>query len=333
MNKEFKIEKETKLSEIQAKVVQLRHLPTNAKIVHIQNDDDENVFCLGFRTLPTNSNGAPHILEHTVLCGSEKFPVKDPFFSMTRRSLNTYMNALTGPDYTCYPAASLNENDFYNLLNVYMDAAFKPNLKRLSFLQEGHRLEFEEMDNPNSNLTFKGIVFNEMKGALSSPISRLWQEIMQAIFPDIVYHHNFGGDPKVIPSLSYEELINFHREFYDVSRCTFFFYGNIPLKKHLEFLSLNLPQDITPLKKLPKNPNQPRFKTPNFIKSYYPAVASEDLDQKAYYSMSYLTCSLEEQSEVLALLVLDQILMGTDAGLLKKEILKIYSLPKCFFKY
>src|SRR5207244_550119 len=142
-------------------------------IMHIANDDPENLFCLSFQTIPTNSSGVAHILEHTVLCGSKKFPVKDPFFGMQGRSLNTFMNALTGADFTCYPAASQVPKDFYNLLEVYLDAVFHPNLNELSFLQEGHRLEFSIPTDPHSALEYKGVVFNEMKGAMANPTARL----------------------------------------------------------------------------------------------------------------------------------------------------------------
>src|SRR3989338_10834949 len=172
------------LDELQSTLIELVHEPTGARVTHIANDDPENLFCLSFQTLPSSSNGVAHVLEHTVLCGSKKFAVKDPFFAMTRRSLNTYMNALTGQDFTCYPAASQVEKDFYNLLEVYLDAVFYPELKKVSFLQEGHRLEFAEPKNPNSPLQFQGVVYNEMKGAMSSIESRLWEAMMKHLTPD-----------------------------------------------------------------------------------------------------------------------------------------------------
>src|SRR5579863_859691 len=153
----FRITKYTPIPELQSTLVELIHEPSGAKVMHIANDDPENLFCLSFQTLPSSSNGVAHILEHTVLCGSAKFPVKDPFFAMSRRSLNTFMNALTGQDFTGYPASSQVEKDFYNLLEVYLDAVFKPELKKLSFLQEGHRLEFTDGKNEQSPLQFQGV--------------------------------------------------------------------------------------------------------------------------------------------------------------------------------
>ena len=204
--KSFALTKYLPLEELQCALVEAVHEPTGARIIHIANDDPENLFCLSFQTLPSSSNGVAHILEHTVLCGSKKYPIKDPFFSMTRRSLNTYMNALTGQDFTCYPASSQVEKDFYNLLEVYLDAVFHPELKKKSFLQEGHRLEFAEPKNPKSPLLFQGVVYNEMKGALSSSESRLWEEMMKHLTPDLPYSVNSGGDPKEIPGLTHEEL-------------------------------------------------------------------------------------------------------------------------------
>src|SRR4051812_26423459 len=192
---DFRVTKIVEILELQCILYELIHEPTGACVMHIANDDPENLFCLSFQTFPYNSNGVAHILEHTVLCGSEKYPVKDPFFAMSRRSLNTFMNALTGSDFTCYPAASQIPKDFYNLLEVYIDAVFKPNLNEFSFLQEGHRLEFAIPDDPNSPLEHKGIVYNEMKGALASGHARLIEAMNRALFPNVTYGVNSGGDP------------------------------------------------------------------------------------------------------------------------------------------
>lgn len=319
--KDFTVLTCTKIEELDCFFRELVHTPTGAHVIHIENDDPENLFCLSFRTLPQNSRGAPHILEHTVLCGSKRFPVKDPFFSMTRRSLNTFMNALTGSDFTCYPAASQVEKDFYNLLDVYIDAVFYPELKKESFLQEGCRLEFEEASNPKTPLQFKGIVYNEMKGSLSSSDSRMWHAVLEALFPDLSYAYNSGGDPKDIPDLSYEELIEFHKTYYHPSRCLFFFYGNLPLKNHLDYITEKTLKDTLPLSPLPPIPRQPRFKTPKSAIISYPANPEESSDQKAMVSFGWVTCPLTEQEEVLALSILDSILADTDASPLKSVLL------------
>jgi len=186
------------------------------------------VFLVGLRTVPTDSSGVAHILEHTVLCGSEKYPVRDPFFMMIRRSLNTFMNAFTSSDWTAYPFASQNHKDYFNLLDVYLDAVFFSRIAELDFMQEGHRVEFEVPDDPKSDLVFKGIVFNEMKGAMSSATSTLWQEISKHLHPNNTYHHNSGGDPEAIPDLSYTELVNFYKTHYHPSNAVFMTFGDIP---------------------------------------------------------------------------------------------------------
>ena len=211
------------IDELQMVLYELEHEPTGARVMHLASDDRENLFCLSFQTLPDSNNGVAHILEHTVLCGSKKFPVKDPFFGMQRRSLNTFMNALTGSDFTCYPAASQVETDFYNLLEVYLDAVFHPHLKEMSFLQEGHRLAFKESGNSSSPLIYKGIVYNEMKGSLASPENRFWHAMLDQLMPDTPYGYNSGGTPEEIPNLSYDELLNFHKTYYPSQPMSFLF--------------------------------------------------------------------------------------------------------------
>lgn len=318
----FKVTKATFITELQCNFYELVHEPTQAHVLSISNDDPENLFCLSFRTIPETSDGVAHILEHTVLCGSEKFPVKDPFFAMTRRSLNTYMNALTGSDFTCYPAASQVPKDFYNLLDVYLDAVFHPKLKELSFLQEGHRLEFAIPDDPTSPLERKGIVYNEMKGDLSSPTSRLIEAITEALYPDITYGINSGGDPSQIPNLTYQDLLDFHRKFYQPSRCLFYFYGNLPLKGHLDFIEKHILSKSQPMLPLPPIPLQPRFQQPKRLTFSYMVSSDSDMQSKALLGFAWLTCHILDQEETLAISVLDIILMDTDASPLKYALLK-----------
>jgi Zn-dependent M16 (insulinase) family peptidase len=313
-NENFSIIRKTYVKELKCHLIELAHVKTNASILYIKNNDDENLFCLSFKTLPSSSNGAPHILEHITLAGSQKFPIKDPFFSMSRRSLNTFMNAMTGQDFTCYPAASQIEKDFYNLLNVYLDAVFHPLLKPAAFLQEGHRLEL--VDN---KLEAKGVVYNEMKGSLNSADSRLFHLIMQHLLPDLPYAYNSGGEPQDILSLTYEQLLNFYKTYYHPSQCTFFFYGNLPLKKHLKIIEkelekiANIPSPLPPLLK------QKRFSCPITTSASYPAREEET---KAIISFSFLTCDIENQKDLIALTLLDNILMETDASLLKQALLQ-----------
>lgn len=320
--RDFQVTKSFEIPELQCHLIELIHLPTNAQVMYIANQDPENLFCLSFQTLPSKSDGVAHILEHTVLCGSKKFPVKDPFFAMTRRSLNTFMNALTGSDFTCYPAASQVPKDFYNLLEVYIDAVFHPNLNKLSFLQEGHRLEFANPHDSNSLLERKGVVYNEMKGVLSSPYRLLGEMLHEALFPDITYGVNSGGNPKTIAELTYEQLVAFHQTFYHPSRCLFFFYGSLPIEGHLDFISKYALEGVEKALLLPPIPLQERFKEPKRIQTSYPISTTENPTDKTMISFGWLTCPIQEQQELLALDILQIVLMSTDASPLKKALLK-----------
>ncbi|CAH0404377.1 unnamed protein product [Chilo suppressalis] len=215
----------------------LTHEKTQTEYLHLERDDSNNVFSIGFRTTPLDSMGTPHILEHTVLCGSEKYPVRDPFFKMLNRSLATFMNALTGPDFTFYPFSSQNEVDYRNLQKVYLDAVFKPNLSRLDFLQEGWRLEHSKLEDKTSPLGFKGVVYNEMKGAFSETSSLFGQKFMNAILPKGTYGYVSGGDPLHIPELTHQHLKKFHETYYHPSNARIYSYGNFPLEANLKFVN------------------------------------------------------------------------------------------------
>lgn len=317
----FRILRNTRLKELNADLIEGIHESSGAHFMHIANDDPENLFCLSFQTVPETSNGVAHILEHTVLCGSEKFPIKDPFFAMTRRSLNTFMNALTGPDFTCYPAATQVEKDFYNLLEVYLDAVFHPKLNRLNFLQEGVRLEFKDPNNPASGLKFKGVVFNEMKGALASGSARLTERMNRELFPDITYGKNPGGDPHEIPHLTYEELKAFHEKYYHPSQCLFFFYGNMPLQKHLDFIHEKILKHVTKRPDITQIPPQPRFKAPKVLEAFYPLAHEETLAEKTFVSIGWATTSIKETLDTLALTTVLLLLMDNDASILKRAIM------------
>ena len=221
-----------RIESLKLVVNEYRHRATGACHYHLAANNPENVFLVALRTVPTDSKGVAHILEHTVLCGSESYPVRDPFFMMIRRSLNTFMNAFTSSDWTAYPFASQNKKDFNNLMDVYLDAVFFASLNELDFAQEGHRLEFAEMDRPESELVFKGVVFNEMKGAMSSAVSTLWQTLTKYLFPSTTYHYNSGGDPEYIPDLSYQTLKTFYNTHYHPSNAVFMTYGDIPAREH-----------------------------------------------------------------------------------------------------
>ena len=239
---------------------EFRHIKTGARHLHLAADQDENAFLVAFLTVPQDSTGVAHILEHTALCGSERFPVRDPFFMMLRRSLNTFMNAFTSSDWTAYPFASQNKKDFNNLLEVYLDAAFFPSLDRLDFAQEGHRLAPVDLANPEGEWAIKGVVFNEMKGAMSSPTSALWQELQTALFPTTTYHHNSGGDPAEIPNLTWAQLKAFHATHYHPSNAIFMTFGNIPAAEHqatMERLHCRGSSDSTAIGRFPTSGDKP----------------------------------------------------------------------------
>jgi len=317
--KGFEATKHLPIEELNVTLIEAVHPKSGAKIIQLESDDTENVFCISFQTLPSSSNGVAHILEHMVLCGSLKYPVKDPFFSMTRRSLNTFMNAFTGSDFTCYPASSQVKKDFYNLLEVYLDAVFHPTLSQLSFLQEGHRLEFENPED-KSSLAYKGVVFNEMKGAMASADSRFWQEMSSHLMPDLTYANNSGGDPRDIPSLTYDELLEFHQNFYHPSHAVFYFYGNIPMEENLDFLERHILNRTFPKKTASPIPKQKKFTSPKFAKATFPFPEDQEMAGNDVLGFGFLTTSIEKQDHVLALSLIDCLLMETDASPLNRAL-------------
>lgn len=230
----FKLEKTDFIHEYSLRTLQLQHLETGASYFHIDTDDTNNVFSINFRTPSSDSTGIAHVLEHTVLCGSERFPIRDPFFNMLKRSLNTYMNAMTASDHTMYPFATINYQDMINLRSVYLDAVFFPLLLEDDFLQEGSRIDVKE---GSEELIFKGVVYNEMKGVLADNNNLSGTRMQQLLFPDSIYGVVSGGDPVEIPNLTIDRLREFHRQFYHPSNCQFFTYGDFPLEGHLEYIN------------------------------------------------------------------------------------------------
>ena len=280
-------------------VEEYEHNKTGAKHYHLKADNDENVFLVALRTMPTDSTGVAHILEHTALCGSEKYPVRDPFFMMIRRSLNTFMNAFTSSDWTAYPFASKNKKDFNNLLSVYLDAVFFAQLDEMDFLQEGHRIEFENPEDKNSELQFKGVVYNEMKGAMSSPVSQLWQAFTKYLYPTTTYHYNSGGDPESILDLSYEELKAFYAEHYHPSNAVFMTYGDIPASEHHEFFAPYLARFEKSDKHIHVE-DEKRYHAPVRIQEAYGYQSEDGLEGHTHHVMGWLLghgSDLDEQLE------------------------------------
>jgi Zn-dependent M16 (insulinase) family peptidase len=269
------------------RVEEYRHKKTGAQHIHIAASNDENVFLVALRTVPHDSTGVAHILEHTALCGSEKYPVRDPFFLMTRRSLNTFMNAFTSSDWTAYPFASQNKKDFNNLMDVYLDAVFFSRLDQLDFAQEGHRLEFENMQDASSPLTYKGVVFNEMKGAMSSVTSTLWQALSSHLFPTTTYHYNSGGEPACIPDLTYEQLVSFYRTHYHPSNAIFMTFGDIPACEHQQKFEAQALSRFDFLDHVISVPDEKRYLSPLTVEESY-ALDEEDTQEKTHVVVGWL---------------------------------------------
>jgi Zn-dependent M16 (insulinase) family peptidase len=320
----YSIQLSVPLVKINSHLYELEHIQTGARHIHISNQDRENTFAVAFKTVPRDSTGVAHILEHTVLCGSEKFAVRDPFFSMLKRSLSTFMNAFTASDWTMYPFATQNLKDYYNLMDVYLDSAFFPNLDELSFKQEGHRIEVEpEGEGPDDfNLVYKGVVYNEMKGAMSSPDQVMGRSLLNSLYPDTTYSNNSGGDPEVIPTLTYQDLIAFHQRHYHPSNAFFYTYGNLPLEDHLIFIEEKILQRFTRIDPKTRVPSQPRWKQPKNVLYTYPLDPGDDPQKKFQGCLAWLTADIKESFEVLILLVLEQILLGNSASPLRKALLE-----------
>ena len=308
------------IESLNVRVEEYRHKKTGAQHFHLASQNDENVFLVGLRTVPMDSTGVAHILEHTVLCGSERYPVRDPFFMMIRRSLNTFMNAFTSSDWTAYPFASQNRKDFFNLMDVYLDAVFFSRLHKLDFAQEGHRVEFAEPENPDSDLVFKGVVFNEMKGAMSSPVSTLWQTLTEHLFPTTTYHYNSGGEPEHIPDLSYEQLKEFYRVHYHPSNAVFMTYGNIPAAEHQVRFEERALSRFDRLDKEISVTDEKRFKQPIVVEDRYALEGDEAKGDKTHIVMGWLLGKSIDLEESLKVQLLSGVLLDDGASPLRRAL-------------
>ncbi|MCO1335861.1 insulinase family protein [Microbulbifer sp. OS29] len=313
----FELVTSADIDSLGVRVEEYRHMTTGAQHLHIAADNPENVFLVALRTVPEDSTGVAHILEHTALCGSDKYPVRDPFFMMIRRSLNTFMNAFTSSDWTAYPFASQNRKDFDNLLDVYLDAVFFARLDPLDFAQEGHRLEFTEADNASSELVYKGVVFNEMKGAMSSVTSQLWHTLSKYLFPTTTYHYNSGGEPADIPKLSYEQLVAFYRSHYHPSNATFMTFGDIPAAEHQAAFEEKALHKFEKLDKTISVGREDRYQAPLKIEEHYP-LSGEALKGKTHIVLSWLLGDVTDLEEALTAHLLTGVLLDNSASPLMK---------------
>lgn len=317
----YLLKRVVELPDIESFFYDLEHVQTGAKHVHISRKDKENTFSAAFKTVPDDSTGVAHILEHTVLCGSKKYPVRDPFFSMLKRSLSTFMNAFTSSDWTMYPFSTQNHKDFYNLMDVYLDATFFPILSELNFKQEGHRLEIEEPPDGDPRLVYKGVVYNEMRGAMSSADQVMGRSLLNALYPDTTYQFNSGGEPLEIPSLTYEYLKAFHRRHYHPSNTFFYTYGDIALKEHLAFIEEKILKRFNKIDPQTHVPSQPRWDKPRTATYYYPLSKSEDPTKKSQVALAWLQADIMDTFEVLVLSILEQILLGNPASPLRRALI------------
>jgi Zn-dependent M16 (insulinase) family peptidase len=299
-----------------------RHDRSGAQILHIANDDPENMFAFAFATYPEDSTGVAHILEHTVLSGSERFPVKDPFLQLLKGSVNTFLNAMTYPDKTVYPAASPVEQDLFNMMLVYGDAVFFPLLKPELFRQEGHRIQFDGSGDGEGALERSGIVYNEMKGNYSSHDSVVGETCYQSLFPDTIYGYDSGGDPAVIPRLTYEQFVAFHERYYHPSNVRIVLYGNVPTERYLAFLDEHFLSRFETREPLPLPPVQPRWSAPRRTETTYPLDGVEDLTERASVTLNWLLFPVTEARRVVDAAVLAEILLGHSGSPLSLALLE-----------
>ena len=316
----YELIKEERIEELKSDAFLFRHIKSGARIAMMSNDDENKVFSIGFRTPPPDSTGVPHILEHSVLCGSDKYPVKDPFMELVKGSLNTFLNAMTYPDKTIYPVASCNDADFDNLVDVYMDAVLHPNIYKREeiFRQEGWHYELES---PDDDIIYNGVVYNEMKGAYSSPDDVLSRYCLNSLYPDTSYSVESGGDPENIPDLSYEAFLGFHKKLYHPCNSYIFFYGNCDMAEKLEYLDREYLSgyDIIPVDS--EILTQAPFTGPNRIVKEYSVTAEEGTEDKTYLAYNFAVCDRSDLNEFLAMEVIDYALFSASGAPVKQALL------------
>ena len=308
------------LSDLKSKGTLLKHKKSGARVLLMENDDENKVFTIGFRTPPSDSTGVPHIMEHSVLCGSKEFPVKDPFVELVKGSLNTFLNAMTYPDKTVYPVASCNDKDFQNLMHVYMDAVFYPNIYQhdKTFRQEGWSYK---LDDPEGELTISGVVYNEMKGAFSSPEGVLDRVVLNSLFPDNAYSVESGGDPEVIPELTYEQFLDFHRKYYHPSNSYIYLYGDMDMEEKLRWLDEKYLSDFENEPVDSEIHLQKPFTEMKEVVQEYSIASEESEEDNTYLSYNKVIGTTLDEKLYLAFEILDYALLSAPGAPLKKALL------------
>ena len=316
----YELLQEQKLSDIHSHGYVLRHRKSGARVLYLANNDENKVFSISFRTPPANNTGLPHILEHSVLCGSKKFPVKEPFVELVKGSLNTFLNAMTFPDKTMYPVASCNDQDLMNLMDVYMDAVFYPNIHTESkiFQQEGWSYQLESAED---ELTVSGVVYNEMKGAFSSPEGVLYREIQRSLFPDNCYGQESGGDPEEIPQLTQEEFVTFHKTYYHPSNSYIYLYGDMDIHEKLHWLDERYLSDFEQIEVDSTIPMQDTFAQVQVFQKDYPISSEESIEDNTYLSYNKVIGTYDDVKLNLAFQILDYALLSAPGAPLKKALI------------
>ncbi len=316
----FKILRVEPMEAMRLTAYEIEHVKTGAKVLHLHAFDRENLYAVGFRTPPSDSTGLPHILEHSVLAGSEKYPLRDAFKELMRSTMQTFINAFTYPDKTVYPVASQIKTDFYNLARVYTDLVLHPRLLVETFLQEGHHLEFAKPGDIESDLLISGIVYNEMKGAYSSSDSLMYKNIQEHLYPDTIYALDSGGDPEVIPSLTYQQFQEFHRRYYSPTNARFFLYGDIPTAEHLNFLAEML-AGFERVEVDSSIASQAFFSAPRHVSGFYPVDPDEPLAGKTMVNVAWLLAENRDFETALLLEILSSLLIGSAASPLRQALI------------
>ena len=297
-----------------------RHKKSGARVAVVLNDDENKVFHIAFRTTPVNSKGTPHIMEHSVLCGSRKYPSKDPFVELVKGSLNTFLNAMTYSDKTMYPVASCNEQDFKNLMDVYLDAVFYPNIYKREeiFRQEGWHYELKS---PEDQLIYNGVVYNEMKGAFSSPEDILDRKILNSLFPDSTYGVESGGDPACIPDLSYEEFLDFHRTYYHPANSYIYIYGNVDMQERLEYLDREYLSAFDAIEVPSKIVLPEKFEEMHTEIGKYSISTADSEEDNTYLSFNAAIGSSLDVEKANAYAVIEYVLLSAPGAPLKQALL------------
>ena len=313
----YEVLQQEDLSDLKSKGTLLKHKKSGARVLLMENDDENKVFTIGFRTPPSDSTGVPHIMEHSVLCGSREFPVKDPFVELVKGSLNTFLNAMTYPDKTVYPVASCNDKDFQNLMHVYMDAVFYPDIYKQdkTFRQEGWSYK---LDAPDGELTISGVVYNEMKGAYSSPEGVLDRVIQSSLFTDTTYAVDSGGDPEVIPQLTYEQFLDFHRKYYHPSNSYIYLYGDMNMEEKLRWLDEKY---LSHFENEPVDSEihlQKPFTEMREVVQNYSITSEESEEDNTYLSYNKVVGTSLNEKLYLAFEILDYALLSAPGAPLKK---------------